>query len=44
VRQGVTVQSIRRGVVLLRNGPPGGTPVVTVGAPELLGTEYGVEE
>jgi len=30
--------------VLLRSGPPPGTPVVTVGAPELLGAEYGVGE
>ena len=44
VRQGIKVQSIEHGVVLLRSGPPAGTPVVTVGAPELLGTEYGVEE
>jgi hypothetical protein len=44
VRQGIDVQSIRGGTVLLRSGPPAGMPVVTVGAPELLGTEYGVEE
>jgi hypothetical protein len=44
VRQGIEVQSIKGSVVLLRSGPPAGMPVVTVGAPELLGTEYGVEE
>jgi hypothetical protein len=43
-RQPVSVASIRRHVVLLRRGPAPGTRVVTVGAAELLGTEYGVEE
>jgi hypothetical protein len=43
-RQPVAVASIRRRVVLLRGGPAPGTRVVTVGAAELLGTEYGVEE
>jgi hypothetical protein len=28
----------------MSGGPPPGTPVVTVGAQELLGVEYGVEE
>jgi len=30
-------------VALLQRGPPVGTEVVTVGAAELLGSEYGVE-
>ena len=29
---------------VISKGPPAGTPVVTVGAQELLGVEYGVEE
>ena len=29
---------------MISKGPPAGTPVVTVGAQELLGVEYGVEE
>ena len=31
-------------VAVISKGPPAGTPVVTVGAQELLGVEYGVEE
>jgi hypothetical protein len=31
-------------VAILSKGPKAGTPVVTVGAQELLGVEYGVEE
>ena len=44
VRAPIRVASIAGGVATLRSGPPPGTAVVTVGAPELLGTEYGVEE
>ena len=44
VRRPVTIATIRDGMVLLRSGPTRGTPVVTVGAPELLGAEYGVGE
>ncbi|MEA2341450.1 MAG: hypothetical protein QOG11_1527 [Solirubrobacteraceae bacterium] len=44
VRRPIRVASITGGVATLRAGPPAGTMVVTVGAPELLGTEYGVEE
>jgi hypothetical protein len=42
VRQAVTVARIDGGVVVMQSGPPAGTPVVTVGAAELLGAEYGV--
>lgn len=38
----VTVDHIRDGVVALSAGPPAGTPVVTTGAAELMGIEYGV--
>jgi hypothetical protein len=31
-------------IAVMSGGPPPGTPVVTVGAQELLGVEYGVEE
>lgn len=44
VRRPIRVASIAGRVATLRAGPPAGTMVVTVGAPELLGTEYGVEE
>jgi hypothetical protein len=43
VRQAVTVSRIAGDVVVLRSGPAVGTAVVTVGAAELLGAEYGVE-
>jgi hypothetical protein len=42
VRMAVVVQRIAGGVVYLSSGPAVGTPVVTVGASELLGSEYGV--
>lgn len=42
VRQPVTVQSITGDRVVLSDGPPAGTVVVTVGAAELLGVESGV--
>lgn len=43
VRQAIDVDSIRGDVAVLTDGPPAGTEVVTVGAAELLGAEYGVE-
>jgi hypothetical protein len=44
VRRAIVIDRIDGDKVLLRSGPPVGTPVVTVGAPELLGAEYGVGE
>jgi predicted small lipoprotein YifL len=44
VRRPITVASIDGREALLKNGPAAGTTVVTVGAAELLGAEYGVEE
>ena len=44
VRRPVAVAAIAGSVAVLRAGPPSGTAVVTVGAAELLGTEYGVED
>ena len=44
IRRPITVDYIRNGRAVLKSGPPPGTPVVTVGSAELLGTEYGVEE
>ena len=44
VRRPITVDRITRRSVLLKAGPRPGTAVVTVGAAELLGVEYGVEE
>lgn len=40
----IRVADIRGGRALLTAGPPVGTAVVSVGAPELFGTEFGVEE
>jgi hypothetical protein len=42
VREPVTVESIQGDRVVLTSGPAAGTPVVTVGAIELYGTEFGV--
>jgi hypothetical protein len=42
MRQPITVALIRGDVALLSAGPPVGTPVVTVGTAELLGTEYNI--
>ena len=42
VRASITVDSITGDVAALSNGPPVGTAVVTVGASELYGTEFGV--
>jgi hypothetical protein len=44
VRSPIRIDRIEGGSAVLRSGPPRGTPVVTVGAAELLGVEYGVEE
>jgi len=43
-RAPITVRRITGDEALLTAGPRTGTSVVTVGAAELLGTEYGVEE
>jgi hypothetical protein len=42
LRVPVVIDHISGGTAYLTAGPPVGTAVVTVGAPELLGTEYGV--
>jgi hypothetical protein len=42
VRERVTVDYIQGDQAVLTDGPPEGTPVVTVGAAELYGTEFGV--
>jgi hypothetical protein len=44
VRQKLSVDYIQGDEALLVDGPPAGTTVVTVGAPELLGAEFGVGE
>jgi hypothetical protein len=44
VRRAIAIARIDGGAALATHGPPSGTAVVTVGAAELLGTEYGVEE
>jgi hypothetical protein len=44
VRQKISVDYIEGNEALLVDGPPAGTTVVTVGAPELLGAELGVGE
>ena len=41
-RQPVTVAAIQGDVAVLASGPPVGAAVVTVGAAELLGTEYNI--
>ena len=43
VRQRVTVARVSGDLALLQTGPAPGTAVVTVGAAELFGSEYGVE-
>ena len=42
VRKAIVIDRIDGDRALLRRGPPAGTPVVTVGASELIGAEYGV--
>jgi hypothetical protein len=41
IRERVTVEYVQDGQAVLTDGPPEGTPVVTVGAAELYGTEFG---
>ncbi len=43
IRRPVAIAKVADQVVTLQSGPPAGTAVVTVGAAELLGTEYGVD-
>ena len=43
-RQPIVVDDVRKKRAYLTKGPAAGTPVVTVGADELLGAEEGVEE
>jgi hypothetical protein len=42
VRQPIKIDTIAGDEVLLADGPPAGTAVVTVGGAELFGTEFGV--
>jgi hypothetical protein len=42
VRERITVRVIRGATAVVSQGPAAGTMVVTVGAPELLGTEYNI--
>jgi hypothetical protein len=42
VRQPITIAAIQGNIAVLSAGPPVGTEVVTVGAAELLGTEYDI--
>ena len=42
VRQRITVGAIQGNTAVLTAGPAPGAAVVTVGAPELLGTEYDI--
>jgi hypothetical protein len=42
LRQKIDIDHITGGSAVLRDGPPAGTTVVTVGAAELLGAELGV--
>lgn len=44
IREAIVIDHTVGAKVFLRAGPPAGTPVVTLGAPELLGAEYGVGE
>jgi hypothetical protein len=43
IRAAVTVDKITGNKVQLRSGPPAGTDVVTVGAAELFGAEFGTK-
>jgi hypothetical protein len=43
-RQAIVIDHISGSEAFLSSGPAAGTAVVTIGAPELLGTEYGVGE
>ena len=44
LRHAIVVDRVAGTEAFLSSGPAAGTPVVTIGAPELLGTEYGVGE
>jgi multidrug efflux pump subunit AcrA (membrane-fusion protein) len=44
VREPIAVARIAGDRVVLRDGPPVGTTVVTTGAPEVYSAEFGVEE
>ena len=44
LRHAIVVDRVVGGEAFLSSGPAAGTPVVVTGAPELLGTEYGVGE
>jgi hypothetical protein len=44
VRRSIAIDHVEGDRAVLRDGPAPGTSVVTVGAPELLGIEYGVGE
>ena len=44
VQTPITVASVKNGRAIVTRGPKPGTPVVTVGAAELIGTANGVEE
>jgi hypothetical protein len=44
LRVPITVDHVADGIAYLTSGPPVGTVVVSQGAPELLGVEYGVGE
>jgi hypothetical protein len=43
-RRRIVIDRVSGSEAFLSSGPAAGTPVVTIGAPELLGTEYGVGE
>jgi hypothetical protein len=42
LRRGITIRIIDGTTAILARGPAVGTPVVTVGAPQLLGAEYDI--
>lgn len=42
IRAPITVESIEGDLAMLSDGPPAGALVVTIGSPELYGTEFGV--
>lgn len=42
VREEISVDRYEGDVAVLADGPPSGTPVVTVGVAELIGSEFGV--
>lgn len=44
VRDAISVNFIDGNLAVLSKGPPSGTAIVAVGAPELYGTEFGVGE